>query len=357
MGTDKQRTSEIESGLIPHVEAVISLVIILLALVSFFIYTFFYPESLQTLRKWNWQKVNGKEEVAKTDALPKVASLWQAPDVSILKGSGLEKQILYGKDLIMHTSVYLGPNGSVAQLSNGMNCQNCHLDAGTRIYGNNYGSVYSTYPRFRARSGSVENIYKRVNDCFERSLNGKGLDTMSAEMQAIKAYLIFLGRNVTKGETAKGSGLKELAFLERPADISKGKSVYQQKCAQCHQTDGNGVKSPAGNEYTYPPLWGPHSYNDAAGLFRLSNFAKYVKYNMPLGATHDEPQLSDEEAWDVAAYVNSMPRPHKDVPGDWPDISKKPVDHPFGPYKDAFSQDQHKYGPFKEMIASASKKK
>jgi len=84
-----------------------------------------------------------------------------------------------------------------------------------------------------------------------------------------------------------------------------------------------------------------------AGLYRLTRFAGYVKYNMPFGtATHDNPQLTDEETWDVAAFVNSQPRPKKPFPKDWPDITKKAVDYPFGPYTDTFSEQQHKYGPF-----------
>jgi thiosulfate dehydrogenase len=271
---------------------------------------------------------------------------WSPPETSTIADADLLKKVEYGKKLIQHTSVYLGPKGSVAQISNGMNCQNCHLDAGTRVFGNNYGSVASTYPKFRARSGSTEDIYKRVNDCFERSLNGKALDTLSAEMQAIRSYIEFIGSNVPKGTKAEGSGLKDLAFLDRAADPALGKKVYDQKCVSCHQPNGAGTLLADGNEYVYPPLWGPASYNDAAGLFRLSNFARYVKYNMPLGATYENPQLTDEEAWDVAAYINSQKRPHKKTPRDWPDISKKPVDHPFGPYKDSFSEVQHKLGPF-----------
>ncbi|MFZ1311653.1 MAG: cytochrome C, partial [Chitinophagaceae bacterium] len=84
----------------------------------------------------------------------------------------------------------------------------------------------------------------------------------------------------------------------------------------------------------------------------LSNFAGYVKSNMPFNqATHSNPKLSNEEAWDVAAYVNSQPRPKKDLSKDWPDISKKPFDHPFGPYTDGFNETQHKYGPYKPIIA------
>lgn len=282
---------------------------------------------------------------------------WVAPDLESSKGSALESQIVYGKELIANTAKYLGPKGSVKAISNGMNCQNCHLDAGTKIFGNNYGSVASTYPKFRARSGSSENIYKRVNDCFERSLNGQPLDSMSLEMQSIKMYLLFLGSNVEKGTVVKGSGLKELPFLDRAADPVKGKNVYMAKCASCHLQNGEGVKTGDGIAYTYPPLWGKNSYNDVAGLYRLSNFAKYVKYNMPLGSTYESPQLSDEEAWDLAAYINSQPRPHKETPDDWPDISKKPIDHPFGPYSDAFDEQQHKYGPFKPIVEARNTKK
>lgn len=78
----------------------------------------------------------------------------------------------------------------------------------------------------------------------------------------------------------------------------------------------------------------------------MSNLAGYVKVNMPLGATYDAPQLSDEEALDVAAFINSMPRPKMDLSKDWPKTADKPFDHPFGPYADPFSEDQHKYGPF-----------
>jgi thiosulfate dehydrogenase len=74
-----------------------------------------------------------------------------------------------------------------------------------------------------------------------------------------------------------------------------------------------------------------------------------------LTSSHSKPVLTDEEAWDIAAYVNSMPRPVKTFDGDWPDIAKKPVDHPYGPYSDRFSENQHKYGPF-GPIASSKKK-
>ena len=254
---------------------------------------------------------------------------------------------LYGYNLIANTSYYLGPKGIVKPISNGMNCQNCHLNAGTIPYGNNYSAVVSTYPKFRDRSGSIETISKRVNDCIERSLNGVALDTNSKEMKAILSYMHWVGDEIPKGKKPKGSGLLELEYLKRPANPINGKIVYQANCASCHGNNGEGKLNDQGYGYTYPPVWGNNSYNTGAGLYRLSRLAGYVKANMPYGlATYNKPQLSDEEAWDVAAYVNTQPRPQKSFSQDWPDISKKPIDHPFGPFSDDFSEVQHKYGPF-----------
>jgi thiosulfate dehydrogenase len=280
-------------------------------------------------------------------------SLWTGADTTrlALLEDEEEELVRYGRALIANTAHYLGPRGTVAQTTNGMNCQNCHLDAGTRPWGNNYGAVWSTYPKMRARSGSRETVSKRVNDCFERSLNGSALDTVGREMRAILAYMEWLGTGLAKGDKPKGSGIVELAFLDRAADPVHGAQVYTGKCASCHGADGQGIRLADGSAYQYPPLWGAHSYNHGAGLYRMSRFAGYVKANMPLGATWDEPLLTDEEAWDVAAYVNSMERPEKDLTGDWPDISKKPIDHPFGPYADTFPEAQHKYGPFVPIAA------
>ena len=275
-----------------------------------------------------------------------VSTLWTPPDENTLPTGNDGELILYVKDLIANTSAYLGPKGKVANISNGMNCQNCHLDAGTRPWGNNYSAVYSTYPKFRARSGSQESVVKRINDCFERRLNGKALDSTSKEMKAMIAYMKWLGTGIEKGKTPEGAGIQNLAYLDRAADPKKGAIVYSSKCQSCHGQSGEGLANPEQTGYLYPPLWGQHSYNDGAGLFRLSRFAGYVKNNMPLGATHESTQLSDEEAWDVAAYVNSQTRPHKDQSKDWKNVSKKPIDFPFAPYADKFIQAQHKYGPF-----------
>jgi len=344
----------LQEGLLPVVSKLIAIIVVLILGLIAMPIAFYYsnqPEKPSDKAIDKPSSMNTGIAEKKVDK----STYWIAPDVNTITDSKQKEQVEYGKELIAHTAKYLGPNGSVKKMSNGLNCQNCHLQAGTAVFGNNYGSVASLYPKFRARSGTTENMYKRINDCFERSLHGQSIDTTSKEMQAIVAYMNFLGTNVEKGKKAEGSGFKDLAVLDRAADPEKGLIVYTAKCQSCHQADGLGVLNGDQTEFTFPALWGKNSFNDGAGLYRISNFAKYVKYNMPQGTTHESPQLSDEEAWDVSAYVLTKPRPHISVPKDWPDKSKKPFDHPFGPYADKFSEKQHKFGPFKPILEEQKK--
>ncbi|GAC1595300.1 MAG: hypothetical protein NVS3B8_08760 [Chitinophagaceae bacterium] len=293
-----------------------------------------------------------KRQQAKMDFAAYVASEkvdtvwrgWNKYQIPFYSDSG--KLIWYGHELIAKTAYYLGTKGIVAHTTNGMNCQNCHLDGGTIPYGNNFGKVYATYPQFRARNNGIQNIYDRVNDCFERSLNGKALDSSTHEMRAIYAYIKWLGEEVPKGVAKGGTSIMKLKYLDRAADPVAGKEVYLTKCQSCHGNNGQGQKDPEAATYVYPPLWGEHSYNDGAGLYRISSFAGFVKNNMPFGTDYHDPKLTTEEAWDVAAFVNSQPRPHKNQQADWKNIAKKPIDFPFGPYTDSFTEKQHKYGPF-----------
>ena len=278
---------------------------------------------------------------------------WIGPDINTdttIKGED-RALISYGHELIAHTSKYLGPNGTVAKITNGMNCQNCHLNAGNQPWGNNYGAVYATYPKFRDRSGKIESIYKRVSDCMERSLNGKAIDSNSREFTAIFAYIKYLGKDVKKNTKPYGSGIEKPVLLNRAADPIKGHITYIAKCKICHGNNGQGQILANNEEYAYPPVWGEHSYNDGAGLYRISNLAGYIKNNMPfLQTSHQKRVLTDEQCWDLAAFINSQPRPNMNQSSDWSNISKKPFDYPWGPYADSFSEEQHKYGPYENIL-------
>lgn len=300
-------------------------------------------------------------------------NLFVAPDIASIPKTEEGKKIAYGYQLFIHTSKYFGPKGLVSKTHNGLNCQNCHLDAGTRPYGNNLALVATTYPMYLPRAGTVLNTSQKINECFLRSLNGASLDTSGNEMQSLVGYINWLGKDVKKDEKLHGSGpIKAPLFIDRPANPENGKLVYDKNCARCHGNNGEGMlvtdvlkdetKQQGGTAteedyYYYPPLWGNNSYNGVATLYRISKLAGYVKYNMPYPVTHKNPVLSDEQSWDVAAYINSRERPISDHSKDYAaDISKKPFDFPFPPYADKFTQEQHKFGPYTDM-PSAKKKK
>lgn len=276
-------------------------------------------------------------------------AVWTPPDSNAMPTGEAGNMIRYGKELLTHTAEYFGPDGSISHLSNGMNCQNCHLDGGTRLFANNYSLVAASYPKLSNRSGKLQPISQRIADCFMRSLNGKVPDTNGREVKAMTAYLLWMGQGVKKGQKLYGNATQKLSYLTTAADPVKGRVIYVTKCKVCHGERGQGMFAADKKSYAYPPLWGPHSYNDGAGMYRIGNLAGFVKNNMPFGATYKKPQLSNEEAWNVAAYICTQPRPHFDAHNDWKNLKNKPIDIPFGPYTDTFSEQQHKFGPFGPM--------
>ncbi|MGZ3634176.1 MAG: c-type cytochrome, partial [Parachlamydiaceae bacterium] len=160
----------------------------------------------------------------------------------------------------------------------------------------------------------VDTLTDRVNDCFERSLNGKRLPANSSEMTDIIAYMTWLSKGYAMGQEIEGSGMPKLE-LSRAPDLEKGKVVFENKCASCHQASGEGLYAEDG-KVVFPALWGKNSFNVGAGMARLQTSAGFVKKNMPLGQGNS---LTDDEAWDVAAYFSQQQRPDfKNKSNDWP---------------------------------------
>lgn len=275
-------------------------------------------------------------------------------DVNQLGTSKQDSMIKYGYELIAKTFDYIGSkNGNPKMVFTGNNlaCKSCHLDAGTKAGAGPYVGVTSRYPQFRGRENKVGSIEERVNGCMTRSMNGKPLPENGKEMRAIVAYMTWLGTGVPGGEKINGSGFGKMNLPERAVDLAQGEAVFKANCVVCHQADAQGMPSPDGRGYTYPPLAGNDSYNHGAGMHRVITAAQFIKYNMPLGATLNEPVLSDEEAYDVAGYINSLARPQKaNTEQDFPDKKLKPMSTAYGPWADDFSAEQHKYGPFQPIF-------
>ena len=251
----------------------------------------------------------------------------------------------YGEHLIKRTYDYFY-DGEV-KIGNKLACSSCHLNGGTKAFAAPYVGLTNVFPTYIARENKIESLEERINGCFERSMNGRAIPENSKEMRAIVTYIKNISVNtVNKGRLA-GQGFIKMDIPNRAANLKHGQLVFENKCTSCHGKDGQGLPQVAGKGYQYPPLWGKDSYNDGAGMARLLTATRFIKANMPLGATYDAPQLKDDEAYDVAAYINSFDRPQKSNKQlDYPNLNRKPKDSPYPPYADNISIEQHKRGPY-----------
>lgn len=261
----------------------------------------------------------------------------------------------YGKRLLAQTPELLGPDSSDPAMrisGSRLACGSCHLGTGTEPGTLTLMLATEHYPRFSGRSGTMTDIEDRVNECMTRSMNGKALERDSPEMIAMASYIRSLGaRNAAMGVSLR-KAVEPSAFKTpaRAANRNAGKQVFVDHCAICHGADGLGLLATTSkaNGYVFPPLWGPDSFNDGAGMHRVLTAARFIKARMPLGAAH----LTDDQAFDVAAYINSQPRPElPNLDQDYPNRAAKPIDNGYGPFADSFSLEQHRFGPFPPIDA------
>ncbi len=201
-----------------------------------------------------------------------------------------------------------------------LHCTSCHLEAGTRGNAGPWVGLSSAYPMYRARAGREITLEERIDECFERSVNGKAPGKGSPVTRAFVAYIEWLSRDVPRGSEVLGRGFPR---VERPpiVDPDNGRNVYAARCASCHGANGEGRRQADGS-YQFPPLWGDRTFNIGAGMARLDTAAAFVRHDMPLG--RPEP-LTATDAYDVAAYFTEQPRPdYLPKSGDWPRGGKPP---------------------------------
>lgn len=287
---------------------------------------------------------------------------WRAsPDPASIDTHPDARLIRYGIQLLDKTASTIGP--MVAEKSrrysgNNLNCSSCHLKGdsglpGTKYFGIPFSNVMNDYPNFRARSMTVGSAAERVNGCMTRSMgNGRPLPADSREMRAILAYFGWLAEGTESGMAMRGAGLPELDFPDRPADPAKGKDLYGVYCASCHGDDAKGTRGPQFQQaggYSFPPLGGEDSFNNGAGMSRLMTAARFVHANMPLGTAADKPALDAEQSYDLAAFIESLPRPERaGRADDFPNPQFRPADYPVPAYfqGDSAALEKARFGPF-----------
>jgi len=297
---------------------------------------------------------NQKDKASSTPVKTNADSLI-AVDTSKIPADKFGEAVRYGRQLMLNTAYYIGPEGINGKyLGNKMNCTNCHQDAGTKLYSFNLTASHDNYPQYRAREGKVLTLAERVNNCVMRPHNGKPLPLDSKEMIAFLSYLKWINGYSPKAKKFKGEKNLEVKFPEVAASSERGSVLFAEFCSRCHGPNGEGVMRADNVTYVYPPLWGPTGYQPGSSMHRIIKQAQWLKGNMPQDkATWEKPVLTDEQALDIAAFVNDD-KIHK-RPGvkdfDYPIIGEKAIDYGIGPFVDTFSEVQHKYGPYQPILS------
>ena len=231
----------------------------------------------------------------------------------------LAAEILWGFRLFTNT-----PKEAAGFVPGKISCNNCHLNGGQRERSLPLVAIAGMFPEYNKRSGRLFTLADRIVDCFLRSENATGtLDpdahqsadeararlpsTSSKEVLALAAYLTWLSRGSDMGTNPVWRGQNTIAPAKLMSvdtlDRQKGEAIFTERCISCHGKDGQGV---AVGDKKPGPLWGPDSWNDGAGAARVYTLAGIIRYAMPY---LDPGSLSDEEAQQLAAFIDGQPRP------------------------------------------------
>ena len=226
-------------------------------------------------------------------AQSKVRERMEAPSPAHIPTGPAGESIRLGQNIFDYT-----PRYAAKYVGNRMNCADCHLQSGRAPYSGPMVGLAHVFPTYNERVGRVIPLSRRIQQCFARSENGRPPAPDSKEMKALLAYIGWLSPAESAGHAPPGRGLVNLPQLH--GDSGRGAAIYAKQCAACHGADGAGVPP------ILPPLWGPGSFNEGAGMSRVDKMAAFAQYNMPQNAPRT---LTPQEAYDVAAYINSKPRP------------------------------------------------
>ena len=231
---------------------------------------------------------------------------YDPPSIEEVPDGPMKEAILYGHELVNETNIV-----AADFVGNNLSCTSCHAGAGYDRESSSLVGVTADYPQYMPRAGNILTIEDRINGCMVRSMNGKKFEIDSEEMKAMVAYFTYISEGVPVGADRDWAMKNTMDEVPVP-NVSAGEELYQKSCIACHAADGSGTGANTG-----PALWGPDSFNDGAGLSRLSKMAGYVQQNMPVG---NEGSLTDQDAADLAAFILSQDRPEwknhdKDFPG------------------------------------------
>lgn len=224
---------------------------------------------------------------------PSYATSWKPPSESTIPSGPLGDSIVRGASIFNSTPLY-----AEANTGNKLSCSDCHAGGGIQPYASPMVGLPKLFPMYNARAGHKISLKDRIQECFVRSENGKPLDYKGDTMKSLVDYITWLSQPEPGRRPFQGRGLVKLPDLT--PDPKNGEQIYYAQCAGCHGNNGEG------EPLTFPPLWGPDSFNDGAGMDRITKMAAFVQHNMPQNRMGI---LTPQQAYDVSAFIHQHPRP------------------------------------------------
>lgn len=261
-----------------------------------------------------------------------------------------------------HTSATLGPGGNTKYPDTGepyvttdTACSSCHFTGGHVPFGSPVYQSPSKYrpdpetglgPYFRPL-GYHRDLEDSVIDCFRNCMNADRAPAKDDPvMVALVEYIQWVADGVvdpamredwTQLPPEAGPNLPTIPGVSSMrAAPDRGAVLYAANCADCHDEDG-----PGAGEFRIgdirpriPALWGIRDgYSRGAAFYRTPVLAAYVQKHMP----YDDPEtLGDQNALDIAAYINAPDKLRPDGMADdmyWhddadgiPSALRKPAD-------------------------------
>ncbi len=237
------------------------------------------------------------------DAMP---GYFQPPLQKALPKDKFGEAVRRGYLIFTETPKYAGD-----YIGNSQSCSNCHTNRGRQADSAPMWASWGMYPAYRGKNKKVNDMVMRLQGCFTYSENAQGSKSGgpppsdSTVMIDLESYMYWMSQGIPVGKKMKGRGYQKLAEPPKPFSRERGKAVYAANCAVCHGGNGEGRKLADGS-YIFPPLWGAQAYNWGAGMHSVAKAAGFIHHNMPFGYPG---KLSLQETWDVAAWIDSHPRP------------------------------------------------
>ncbi|ALG73877.2 c-type cytochrome [Azospirillum thiophilum] len=241
-----------------------------------------------------------------TEAAARPVTFFRPPPADRLPEGPFGEAVARGREIFTNT-----PTNAGQFVGNGLSCSNCHLDAGRHPYSAPMWAAWTSYPMYRSKNKQINTMEDRVMGCFTYSMNAQhsvsgGPPPHGHDIyRDLEAYFFWLATGAPTNGKMQGGGFGKVEKADGGYDPGRGAAVFAENCAVCHGADGQG-RTDINGRIVFPPLWGPDSYNWGAGMARIDTAAAFIKHNMPLS---QPGRLSDREAWDVAAFIDSQERP------------------------------------------------